>query len=317
MTTRINRKKLPEWQILDLLLLLGAITYIIAQYVKIGCVRDFLFIALLTGSTVFVNSRQVNLYQTLTSTEATQIFNKMYSPNEYEKQIKSIFDGAFDTGIAILFAVVFVAVMNGVFVRESVLVIKVALLFFFFMANIPTGYAILRILKYFLYNIAWIKRLENWEECSNRSTENFLKKVCTKVLFTAATYCTLSLSSILFTDIELNFIVVCYTVFAATLVLTTILSTNILLQRKHHIWKQKMIDKIDSGIALNAKRRIEDEKCNEDEMKKIKELVEIKEYILRQGKGTFDISKFVANIGVLLITIMPVLLQWFLEKVPY
>lgn len=317
MITKINRKKLPEWQILDLLLFVGAIAYITAQYVKIGYVKDSLFIALLTAATIFVNYRQVNLYHTFTSTEATLIFSKMYSPCEYEKQIKNIFDGTFDTGIAVLFASVFAVVMNFFFVCESILTIKLALLFFFFVANIPTGYAILRILKYYQYNINWIKKLEDLEDYSNRSAEIFIKKVCTKVLFTAATYCTLSLSSILFTDIELNFIVVCYTVFAATLVLATILITNISLQRKHYIFKRQLIEKIDAGITMTATQRIEDEKCNEDEMKKIKELAEIKEYMLHQAKGNFDISKFVANIGVLLITVIPILLQWFLDKIPF
>lgn len=313
MNTKMDRGRLPEWMMLDLVFAAGMMAYILSQLLVIGHVTDLLFIILLMSATVFLNFRQWDLYNTLMKDEGKEFFLEIYSRDEHEKQVKNIFLHPADNFIAVGYAIAFAIVMFMFDVWDSSPVIKIFFSVFLFTANIPTGYAILRILKYFYYNILWIKRLDFGFGLTNRFSERYIKKVCSKVLFTAATYCTVSLSSILFTEIELNILVMLYTIFAAILVIASLSLTSVLLRRKRQSNRFRIMDEIDVRISSLVEMTLEDSKANDETMGKMKELIEIKDYIANQTQSKVTVSKLLSSIGLLFITVIPVILQWLLE----
>ena len=315
MITRMNRKTMSEWFVLDLLLLFGTIFYSLVQYIKNGKIVDSVFIMLLFVATVFLNARQVKLFNSLTSTEGVVFFTKLFPKEEYERQIKNIFVNPIDTLIAVIFALMFSIVIYMFQIWEGEILIKWSFSVFIFVANVPTGYAIIRIFKYFYYNSKWINELDFQMGAINHSASDYIRKLCMEVLFSAATYCAVSLSSIMFTEIELNFIVICYTIFALILVGSALFLTNIIMQKRARISKLRTVDEIDNHIRINIAKRINDEKHNEDDMLKIRELIEIREVMLNQNKSKIDIEKIVSGMGLLFITIIPIIVQWILDKI--
>lgn len=313
MYTKMDRSRFPEWLMLDLIFSAGVIAYTLAQLLILGHVTDLTFIILLVIATFFLNYRQWDLYNTLMKGEGKEFFLGIYSQDEYEKQVKNIFLSPVDNYIAFGYAMVFAIVMLMFDVWNDSLCIKIIFSLFLFTANIPTGYAILRILRYFYSNMLWIKQIDFGLGLTNRHSERYIKKVCSKVLFTAATYCTISLSSVLFTQIELNIIVILYTIFAATLVLASLSLTNILLLKKRQHNRFKIMDDIDAKISSLVTLTLADEKKNDESMDKMRELIEIKNFIANQTQSKFNISKFLSNIGLLFITVIPIILQWLLE----
>lgn len=313
MDTRMDRRRFPEWMILDIAFAVGMTVYLLAQFLIIGYVTDAIFIIMLMSATFFLNYRQRDLYITLMRHDGKDFFLEIYSEEEHKRQVNHIFLHPADKYISLGFAFVFSMVMLAFDVWDGNLVLNLAFSFFLFTANIPTGYAILRILKYFYYNILWIKQLDFGMGLTKHFSESYIKKVCFKVLFTATTYSAVSLSSIFFTKIELNIIVLLYTIFAVTLVLTSLSLTNVLLRREKQANRWEVMDEIDTKISSLVESVISDPKKNDETMEKIRELIEVKDYITKQTQNRFNVSSFVSGLGLLFITIIPVILQWVLE----
>lgn len=313
MKSKLNRQAWPEWLILDSIFLISMMTYIITQIIVNGYVADILFIVLLCAATVFLNYRQVNLYHVLTNANGKKILSGLVTEKVFHEQITSIFLTRTDNYIAIIFATLFALVMWQFKIWEEQLFVKCSFSLFIFAANIPTGYAIVRLLKYFYYNVLWINKIDFGIGFAEHVAERFIKKVCTKVLFTAVSYCTISLSSILFTQIELNIIVLFYTIFAASLVLAVLVINNVLLRNKKQAGRMIVIDKINNKMSELFNKTISGEGKNSEIVEEIKELIEIKNCFKSQIKNKFDISKVFSNLGVLFITVIPIVLQWLLD----
>lgn len=313
MSTKMDRKKFPEWMTLDIIFTIGMIIYLSAQLLIVGRVTDIIFIVMLTFATFFLNYRQWDLYNSLTKNEGKDFFLGIYSQEDHEKQVRYLFLYPADQYIAIGYAAVFAIVIMAFNVWNDHFILKLSFSLFLFTANIPTGYAILRILKYFYFNILWIKQLDFGLGLTNHFSERYIKKVCSKVLFTATTYTAVSLSSIFFTQIELNAVVLLYTIFAAMLVLISLSLTNILLRRERLSNRSKLLDEIDIKISSLVESVISDQKQNDETMGKMRELIEVKDYINKQTHKGFNLSSFISGLGLLLITIIPVILQWLLE----
>lgn len=313
MDTRMDRRRFPEWMILDIVFVVGMTVYISAQFLTIGYVTDAIFIVMLMFATFFLNFRQQNLYNTLMKHEGRDFFLGIYSEEEYQRQVNNIFLHTADKYISLGFAFTFSMVMLAFHVWDGSIILNLSFSFFLFTANIPTGYAILRILKYFYYNILWIKQLDFGIGLTKHLSEGFIKKVCVKVLFTATTYTAVSLSSIFFTKIELNIVVLLYTIFAVILVLTSLSLTHVLLRRAKEGNQWEVMDEIDVKISALVESVISDPKKNEETMEKIRELIEVKDYITKQTQNRFNFSSFISGIGLLFITIIPVILQWVLN----
>lgn len=313
MDTKMDRKRFPEWMTLDIMFVVGMVVYLLAQIIIIGYVTDTIFIIMLTFATFFLNYRQLDLYNSLMKREGKDFFYEIYSQNDHKKQIQNIFLCSVDTYISLGYAFIFSVVMLTFNVWDNNLILNLSFSLFLFMANIPTGYAILRILKYFYYNILWIKQLDFGLGLTNHFSERYIKKICYKVLFTATTYTAVSLSSIFFTQIELNVIVILYTIFAVILVLTSLSLTNVFLRREREGNRLKVLDEIDLTISSLLESVISDKNRNDEAMEKIRNLIEVKDYIAKQTQKRFNVSSFISSIGLLFITIIPVILQWLLE----
>lgn len=313
-----NMRMKKEWLYLDVFYCIGMIIYIIAQLHHYRRINDLLFLLLLTFATLFLNYRQKKLYGILLLEEEGSAFWKELEEGETQKEkVKNMFlCRRYDIG-AVVFAFLFCCIMWQFHIWEDAVDIKAAFIFYLFFANIPTGLAIARLLLYFSQTVQWIHTIKFDVGINNSFAVKFVKKVRNSVLFTAVTYCTLSLSSILFTNIEINIIVILYTCFAAFLVISSLVITDLLLagQTKHNI--DMSLQKINDVISNNISTFIESDGNDETAYKKIQRLIEVKNYMENQKNTQMDMGKILSNIGLVIITIIPVILQWLLESLKF
>lgn len=318
--TKIDRKKMPEWLILDMLYGGGTVIYIFSQLVILGYVSDAIFISMLSVATIFLNYRQLNLYRALINGENRLIFTQEEVSTDkmdggvFEEEVNSIFTKKQDNIFAVIFAALFAVVMWQFDSWNQHKILKIAFSVYLFTANIPTGYAVIRILKYFYYNIKWIKNIKIEFGSQGGYSERFIKQICMKVLFTAVVYCAVSLSSILFTQIQINAIVVVYTIFAMLLVIISLSLTSILLNKRMNESNADMMEKIDKKVASIILDEVESERMDEQKVNKMKELIEMRGYIEKKQKGEVNFAKLASNFGLLFITVIPILLQWILDR---
>ena len=307
-----------EWLYLDMLYCIGMIIYISVQFFCCRHIADWLFLGLLTLATLFLNYRQKKLYEILLIEESGEAFWKELEDGgtKKEKAEKMFLDRRYDIG-AVIFALLFCCIMWQFHIWKDIPGIKIAFVFYLFFANIPTGLAIIRLLLYFTQTVQWIHTIKFDVGINNAFAVKFVKRVRNNVLFTAVTYCTLSLSSMLFTDIEINIIVILYTCFAAFLVISSLVITDLLLveRTKHNI--DISLQKINDVISSNISAFIENGGNDKTAFVRIQRLTEVKSYMESQKITRLDIGKIISNIGLVIITIIPVILQWLLDSLKF
>ena len=294
---------------MDLLYIVGLLVYIIGQLIIKGNVQDYLFIVLLSVATVFVNFRQQNLYDFLVCEDAERVFKSINI--DCSIQNEQFFMKKGNVAFSVMFAAIFSVVIFSFKVWQKDEVLNILFSLYLFTANIPTGLAIIRIFKYFKKNVEWISNLNFGVEFGKN--EVFIKKICIKVLFTAVIYSAVSLSSVLFTAIELNYIVLIYTIFAILLIAVTVLITNTMIYRKIFEERYKYIEKIEI-----IEKKVIDSMNNASEVHEslsmLKDLEDVRA-IISKKRREIDWSKIGSGLGLLIITVIPIVLQWILEKI--
>jgi len=249
-----------EWLYLDICYCIGMGIYGISQLFYYRSITDVLFLGLLTFATFFLNYRQKKLYEILLIKENGRAFWAELEEGELQKKKAEAMFINYKSDIgAVIFSILFCYIMWQFHIWEEAPGIKAAFIVYLFFANIPTGLAITRLLLYFGQTVKWIHTIKFDVGIHNYFAVKFVKKVRNSVLFTAVTYCTLSLSSILFTDIEINIIVILYTCFAALLVISSLVFTDLLLteRMKHHM--DVNLRKINDIISNNINTLIEND----------------------------------------------------------
>lgn len=142
----------------------------------------------------------------------------------------------------------------------------------------------------------------------------FVKSLRSSVLFTAVTYCSLSLSSILFTDIEINVIVIIYTCFATALILFILLSTDFMIEHRRRMSAEDILEQVNKKINESMFHIINESGNDTEHYEKFQRMTEIKVLLEHQMHNRFDVQKILYSIGLLLITVIPVILQWILDS---
>lgn len=308
---RMEKEKWPEWKVLDLFYTFGLLIYLVVQIAVIGKITDLLFLLLLTLATFFLNHRQKNLYDTLSrSEEGMNFFNCFYTQDEKSDQFESIFLKKENDCFSALFALIFCFVMWQFHVWEQVRIVKSVFIMFLFTANIPTGLAIIRLLKYFYHSVKWIRKIDFGLGIGDNFQARFVRKIRGKVLFTAATYCTVSLISIFFTEIELNMIVALYSIFAVILILLSLTVTDLMIETRRKESYYEALDKINGNISVILQSVIAHP---EEELDDLQKMIEIKDLLNKEREIKFDFSKLVSGAGLVLITVLPIMLQYLME----
>ena len=81
--------------------------------------------------------------------------------------------------------------------------------------------------------------------------------------------------------------------------------------QRNYIYLQTL-DKINSLINMNLYKKIYNNASNSS---LIEEWFSVKEWLKRQANSSHDWSRFLSAIGMLLIAIIPILLQYILDKI--
>ena len=93
--------------------------------------------------------------------------------------------------------------------------------------------------------------------------------------------------------------------------------TDLLLveRTKHNI--DISLQKINDVISSNISAFIENGGNDETAFVRIQRLTEVKSYMESQKITRLDIGKIISNIGLVIITIIPVILQWLLDSLKF
>lgn len=311
MRERMEGGQWPEWKVLDLFYSAGLVLYLLVQWMTRGGIQDGSFLLLLTAATFFVNYRQQELYRALVNEEGQLFFGKLYGGEDAQRQVNTIFLSKSNDRIALLFAAVFVVVMWQFNIWNDLRSVKISFDVYLFAANIPTGLAIVRLIQYFRFSIMWIQKIDFGLGIEEGFEVRYVKKIRNKVIYTAVIYCTVSLSSILFTNLELNLVVALYTIFAIILILTALLVTDIMIGRKKQECCSLSMEAMDEKIEQELRMIIFGESVDTD---RLEAYTRVKEYLSIQFKKRFDLSSIMSGISFLMISIIPIVLQSILEK---
>lgn len=304
-------KKFSEWKVLNGVCLLGSMMYVISNLIVSRKIEDWLFVCMLLSATIFLNYRQYRLCRMLLGEEGNKFFGTLYQNKEWKAQIENLFCAKANDIFACAFAVLFAIVMFTFELQVNDVILKIFFAIFLFTANVPTGLAIVRLIRYFYYTKQWIEKIQFDILGTEYFEVDYVKKVRNSVLFTAVFYCSLSLSSILFTHIELNWLVGAYTIFAIILVCVVLLITNAMLGLRKEKAFNEAHHNINRKIAKELERLME---CNSiDEFDKIEFYSKIKETMKKQREKKIEIDKILSGIGLVFITVIPIILQWLLE----
>lgn len=313
---RMERKLLCEWQVLDAFYIFFLLIYVAVEWIINGQIEDILFLLLLTIATIFLNFRQKKLYHLLQESEdGNSFFQSLYPNGEGQKQLANLFLQKSSDFFALAFALLFATVMYLFVLQEDLVILKISFIAFLFSANIPTGLAIARIIKYFYYTVQWISRISFDISGAEYFETRFIKRVRTNVLFTAVLYCTLSLSSVLFTEIELNWIVLLYTIFAISLIFTVLLITDTMIRYKRQRVFHAAYEKTNSLIAGELDRLIYHDAPKE--LQNLEFYLNLKDVLVKQNEKKFEFRKLWSNIGLVLISVIPIILQWLLDSLKF
>lgn len=305
---RMLGKKINELIILNSLYFIFMLLYISSQAFINKTFSDVIFIVLLTSGTIFINYRQKILYEKITENKETVNLYIQNGYNSYKEDLDKIFNNGIIDVIAVLYGLVFGLVVSFILTSEENIILKITYFLFLASANIPTFLAIYRLLslvKYFANVISIVKfdyfALENYGETFIINIRNF-------VLFTAVTYTTVCLTSVIFTKINLGIIYILYTGFAIILIIIALAYSN------YHIYKKKNqeIDRV--ANILNSKINNEIKiACNENDyynISKIEAYIKYRDIIKDKN---IDFTKIWTAIKLIGMAILPVLVQWALK----
>lgn len=308
MLKRFENKVFNETNILNILYLLSMTLYIGSQLLFRGFVKDPIFIILLSIGTIFINYRQYFIYKRVSNENAIN-FYKVINDNNYQNEIKQIFDKRlYDLG-SILYAIVFGLVVFLFVSKESDIQIKSCLSIYLMCANIPTGLAIIRLILLMLYTNKWTNQLVITYENDMNTEINFIFNNRDFITINAIFYVSVCLTSVLFSEFYLGSIYIVYTVFAIIMVVMVYYIQTINIKNRRDEAIKNVKKDIEKLIKQEVIKNINDAGyCSSDKIKVYNEILET-----FNNRRILDLGSIASIIFSIVIAIIPVLIQWILK----
>lgn len=316
---RMNNKIFSERNIISVIYLVIMIIYMTMQVIFEVKKKDHIFPILLFVATFFLCKRQEYLYKMINDSEESKEFYKELYHNDSEKMqkkhTKKIFSYWICDMFAVLYALIFGAVIWLFNIWQYNVLIKCIFTIMLIIANYATGLGIIRLLLYFYFSHKWCEKIIFHVFIEENSTI-FMRKVRNIVLFTLVCYSSTSLSGIIFTSIQVNLIVILYTIFAIILIISVFIITEIEMNKIENKEYTKIYKILSVNInqeywkIIDSYKKDNNKKIN---IENLESLLKLKDILNNQQNNKYKIiNKIKSNVLLIIIAIIPILLQYFL-----
>lgn len=308
--------------ILVAIVTLFGIIYTIFQWILNGRIADTLFISMLIGATMiliiglknfhnFISQKSLEFFAfTLPSTDSQAGFM------EYQKLKTSVFNATYMTFSGIIYGLAVGSAPLIFHSWQNQPTLAFLLMAFLFSVNYVTGIAFCGLIMFFLYSlkIGKMVKIELWQR-ENPSTA-FLTGSMRRMAVLASIYISICLSSILFSTLPFEGAMVGYSVFSGIVILSILIVPLFPIVQKISIAKNKALNEIDAQIQHEFQKMLDEAKAPERviDSKKIESLLLMREKVHAIEVWPFKLKVFGAGASVIVVSSVPVILQFILSK---
>lgn len=300
--------------------ILTGLLYLIVQWIITQNIIDSIFVGLLFGATVIlvfgfstmakhVTDKGLNFFLNSIDVESeNEIFDK------YQNYCANILHvpGMIISGLIYGLTVSLTPFLFGIWPEHFTLTLAMAI--FMLAVNFVTGAALYSLVRYIqqTYRIAPLISIDLWQ--ANSGKTDFLLGMTRKMSVLASVYIALSLTSILFSLIQVNITVIFYGIFSGIILLSVLFVTPAPVVQKLKDEKIKMLSDLDNRIHDLLPESYDNLNSNDTlELERMKSLLDLREKIENLNVWPFKIKSVIASISVIFFSSLPIMVRIVLE----
>lgn len=301
-------------------LILSGVLYILIQYTVYNKIVDSLFIGLLFGSS-FILLFGIKWVQEFFKSKIILFYNNLDKSLEldhwkFEKLIKKVFKNPLTIVSGIGYGVVMGYLPFLFNIWQESLSLTLLLSIFLFIVNFLTGASLFSLIMLFrfLYKISNFLSISLYDR--NNPAVNFVNDLSRRASIIASFYVAFSITSIYFSEMPINTMTIGYSIFSGIIILIAYIFPMIPISSKIQFQKNLLLNEISSllqselnSLVINAKSE------KEIDISKYNSLLELKSKISGIHSTPIGFKAMWNSIYIILITLLPVFIQFFLEKI--
>lgn len=301
-------------------LLLG-VSYVVAQWLRIGRIADGLFVSLLVVATFSLSaSVRRAIGQLQAEGVGALLYLRQTSEQSTAREVEIFLRELLDLNRAIAVGATYGLVVGaavpvlGVWGEEPVLAVLLAA--FLFIVNVATGVGLLGLLQFFLaaIRLGRTMRIDLWQVDNPATT--FVVGATRRVAIMTALYAAVCNSSVLFSLLPINGYIIGYFVFSGLVLVSSIAVPVLPIVKRLEAAKRKVLADFDRRLFVTFSHSLGDltGESIEVDFESLKTLLDLREQIRRQETWPFRLQAVFAALSVMLLSAIPVVLQVVIDQ---
>jgi len=297
------------------------LVYLVLEFIHTGQIVDSLFVSMLVGATLIllIGMRSVLNFLATRGETFYAFVLATADPEEAYRRHAHLFATVTSTPRMTLSGVLYGFLLGSapflldVWPEDATL--RLGLAVFMFGVNFTTGVAFYALLSFFAFStqMGAQARVDLWQ-ASNPSTD-FLTGATRRISVLASGYVAICLSSVLFSVLPLQGAVLAYSVFAAFMLVLSILVPALPLARKIHDAKFAALRELDEKVqAAFFEVLSKDPEQFDQRLSRLHALLALRERVERLQSWPFKVRSVTSAASVLFFSSLPVILQLLLER---
>lgn len=297
--------------------------YVLLQWYRYGEIKDAEFVSMLIAATMILMFG-LSRMQRYILTKGLDFYSFVLSSRDLEKAVlkhnklcTTVFNFSHMTISGTLYGMAIGSAPFVLGVWKEDFLLRSSLSLFMFFINFVTGVAFYCLLTFFYHalKMGTMVKVDLWH--IENPSSNFLLGTTRKISVLASIYICICISSILFSVLPLDGLVIGYSCFAGVIILLSLAVSIFPIVRKLREAKTQTLRQIDDQVqavfaSVLAKTNGEDNKVQLD---MLESLLKLRERIEKVHTWPFKLKAIRAAFSVLFLSIVPVVFQVLLEKV--
>lgn len=296
--------------------------YILVQWTINKSVLDTFFIGILLGATAFlfralqaihrfILQRGIDFFAFVATQPRQQA-----EIEKYPELILSVFHSKRMTWIGLIYGLALGSTPYVLGVWQQYPLLRMLLALFMFSINFVTGVGFYGLITFFLKSLklGQLVRVDLWQK-ENPSTE-FLLGAARQVGLRVSVYICLCNASVLFSVLPLSGFVLGYAMFAGSLIILSLMIPAVPIIQKIASTKRDALHQVNTQLQNEFSLILEGCRSQERqlELTRLERLMALRDKIESTNVWPFRIKFFGTGISVVLISLLPAVLQFLLEK---
>jgi hypothetical protein len=305
-----------------LICLVIGLAYIVAQSIINKAIRDAFFVGMLLGATVFLFSGLRAVYRYILRKGVGFFAFLATKPDQraevakYPDLISSVFNFKRMTWAGLLYGLVLALSPFVLGAWPESYVLRIFLAVFLLAVNFATGVGFYGLITFFIKSLKLgrLVQVDIWQK-ENPSTE-FLLGAARRIALVASTYICICNASFLFSVLPLSGFVLGYALFSGSLIVSSSLVPALPIVQKISVSKRDALHHINTQIQQEF-GRILDASAREDnqlDLARLDKLIALRDRIDGTTVWPLRVKFLSTGLSIIVVTLLPPLLQAFIQK---